>query len=104
MSDKAQFYVGQLVSHRLFHYRGVIVDVDARFMLSEHWYEVMAKTRPPKDEPWYRVLVHRAAHETYVAQRNLEADSSENPIDHPDVDRHFVGFSAGRYLTGKRVN
>ena len=36
---------------------GVVVDVDATFQGSEAWYEQVARSRPPKDQPWYRVLV-----------------------------------------------
>ena len=50
----ALFSPGELVSHRLFGYRGVVVDVDAEFSLSEEWYESVAKSRPPKDEPHLR--------------------------------------------------
>ncbi|WP_428609652.1 heat shock protein HspQ [Sedimenticola sp.] len=94
----AKWNVGQLVHHKLFGYRGVIYDVDAEFMLSDDWYEQMAKSRPPKDEPWYRVLVDGADYETYVAQCNLEPDSRHDPIEHPDVARVFKAFTGDRYL------
>ena len=54
---KADHHIGQLVHHRLFNYRGVVYDVDPVFMLPDEWYEQVALSRPPKDEPWYRVLV-----------------------------------------------
>ena len=60
MTAQAQFSIGDLVYHKLFDYRGVVVDVDPRLMLSEEWYEAVARSRPPKDQPWYRVLVHGA--------------------------------------------
>lgn len=50
---KSKFSVGDLIHHRLFDYRGVIVDIDAAFQLTDEWYEAVAKSRPPKDEPWY---------------------------------------------------
>ncbi len=71
MAAQAQFSIGDLVHHKLFDYRGVIVDVDSRLMLSDEWYETVARSRPPKDQPWYRVLVHDATPEPYVAERNL---------------------------------
>ncbi len=46
---RAQFSIGDLVDHRLFDYRGVIVDVDPNFQSTEEWYEMVAKSRPPKD-------------------------------------------------------
>ena len=50
MSDAA-FSMGELVWHRLFDYRGVVIDVDPVFMGSEEWYEQMAMSQPPKDQP-----------------------------------------------------
>jgi len=77
---RSKFSVGELIHHRLLDYRGVIVDVDSTFQSSEEWYEAVARSRPPKDEPWYHVLVHGAAHTTYVAEKNLERDESVEPI------------------------
>ena len=57
MTTNAHFSIGELVHHKLFDYRGVIIDVDPRLMLSDEWYEAVARSRPPKDQPWYRVLV-----------------------------------------------
>ena len=54
--------------------------------------------------PWYRVLVHEAMHETYVAERNLEPDTSGEPILHPLIESCFHSFSDGRYLTAGRTN
>ena len=100
----ARFSVGELVHHRLFDYRGVIVDVEAEFSLTEEWYESVARTRPPRDEPWYQVLVHGASHMTYVAERNLEPDASREPIRHPMVDEYFSGMTDGRYVRDVRSN
>ena len=100
----ARFRVGQLIQHRLFHYRGVIVDADPEFSNSEAWYEHMAKSRPPKDKPWYHVLVHDGDHVTYVAERNLEADSSAAAVDHPLVDQFFTGLEDGHYVARRAVN
>ncbi len=69
MMAKPKFFVGQIVYHSRFDYRGVVVDVDGSFQGSEAWYEQVARSRPPKDQPWYRVLVDGGEHETYVAER-----------------------------------
>ncbi len=103
-SDVAAFSVGQLVQHRLFGYRGVVYDVDATFQLSDEWYEQMARSRPPKDLPWYHVLVHTGTHMTYVAQRNLQADESSEPIDHPLVSQLFGELRDGCYEPGRKPN
>ena len=102
--QQAKFTIGQCIKHRLFDYRGVIVDVDPVFQGSDEWYEQVARTRPPKDEPWYRVLVHHAAHETYVAERNLAVDRAPGPVSHPRVDEFFSEFSDGAYRTGRPSN
>jgi len=104
LTATAKFSVGDLVHHRLFDYRGVVVDVDPRFMLSEEWYETVAVSRPPKDDPWYRVLVHNATHDTYVAERNLEPDSTLEPVSHPLVNLQFSAFRDGHYVTLAKTN
>lgn len=99
-----KFSVGQLVHHRLFDYRGVIVDVDSSFQGSEQWYQQVAKSRPPKNRPWYHVLVHGSDHSTYVAEQNLEPDSSRQPINHPVLGYFFNRFDNGRYISRRPVN
>ncbi len=96
-NSKTTFFVGQLVDHMLFDYRGVIIDVDPYFMMSDDWYQLMARSRPPKDKPWYRVLVHNSNHETYVAEQNLSDSIEKTPVNHPEVELYFSKFSEGRY-------
>lgn len=100
----ALFAPGLVIVHRLFDYRGVVTDVDATFQLSPEWYEEVARTRPPKDEPWYHVLVDGSDHSTYVAERNLRADPSPRPIEHPELDDHFDTFEDGRYVRRAALN
>lgn len=102
--NRAKFAVGDLIHHRLFEYRGVVVDVDATFRLTEDWYETVARSRPPKDKPWYHVLVDGATHTTYVAERNLERDANAEPISHPMIKQFFSGFEGGRYVSETRGN
>ena len=105
MTDsKAKFSVGELVHHLLFDYRGAIFDVDAEFQGSEEWYAQMARSRPPRNEPWYHVLVHNGTHTTYVAERNLEEDLEEDPIHHPLIKEFFDGFENSRYIIRRRAN
>ncbi len=95
---QAEFSIGEVVKHKLFNYYGVIYDVDAVFMGNDLWYKQIAKTRPPKDQPWYRVLVDGHEHETYVAQRNLE-HCEYREIDHPMLDFYFDGNDKTRYTS-----
>ena len=97
MTPKLKFFVGQIVHHNRFDYRGVVVDVDAVFSGSDEWYEAMARSRPPRDRPWYHVLVHGESHRTYVAERHLELDDSGKQIEHPELGTFFDTFADGRY-------
>ena len=95
---EAHYAVGEVICHQRFGYRGVIVDVDPQFQGSDEWYETMAKSTPPKDAPWYHVLVHDASHMTYVAERNLAHDTASTPIRHPLLRAFFDGQRDGRYI------
>jgi len=102
---RARFAIGELVQHRLFNYRGVIFDVDPQFLLTDQWYEAVAASRPPRDKPWYHVLVDGAEHTTYVAEQNLVSDGSGKPIKHPMLGDFFSEFDGVRYVgRGRRSN
>ena len=100
----ARYSIGDIVHHKLFDYRGVIVDVDPDFQLTEEWYDTVARSRPPKDEPWYHLLVHDAANSTYVAEQNLEPDNSGKEINHPMLVRFFTELKNGRYINDEKIN
>ncbi|MCP3869868.1 MAG: heat shock protein HspQ [Gammaproteobacteria bacterium] len=67
----------------------------AEFGLPDEWYRQVARSHPPKEEPWYQVLVDTTDRETYVVQRNLEADTENEPISHPRIQECFYGFKNG---------
>lgn len=91
------FDLGVIVIHKHHGYRGVIVAVDPHCMAGETWYN-SNKTQPPREQPWYHVLVHDSGGlSTYVAQSNLKEDLSGQPIDHPRLRSYFAGFKDGRY-------
>ena len=64
----------------------------------------MARSRPPKDRPWYHVLVHEATHQTYVAERNLEPDPAPAPIAHPLLGHYFDTFDGRGYRQRGRAS
>ncbi len=106
MEEKyARFAVGQVVHHLLFDYRGIIYDVDPDFSGTEEWYEEVAQSRPPKDRPWYHVLVDGESHTTYVAEKNLEpSDEDDEAIDHPLFPRLFDRYEEGRWVPLQKTN
>lgn len=99
-----KFRTGQVVHHTRLDYVAVVVDVDATFAGTEEWYERSADTRPPKDRPWYHVLVDGSKKQTYVAERHLEPVDDPEPIDHPWLRLYFDAFVEGAYVRVRRMN
>ena len=96
----AKFNIGQVVSHRLFGFRGVIYDVDPQYANTEEWYQsIPQEIRPAKDQPFYHLLAENADsyYTAYVSQQNLVSDSENGPVGHPDIEEVFDGLDEGRY-------
>ena len=91
-----KFEPGQLVCHKRYGYRGVIVDCDPKCRADEKWYQ-SNMTQPVKSQPWYHVLVDATDQNTYAAEENLQADPSGQPVQHPLLVRFFGEFVDGRY-------
>lgn len=94
----ARFRIGDVVHHKRFDYRGVVIGVDPEFRGTEAWYQLMATSQPPKNRPWYQVLPHGASHRTYVAEGNLEPDTTGEQVEHPELGRFFQSFDGERYV------
>jgi len=92
-----KFHIGQIIYHKVFNYRGVIVGIDAVFSHSEAWYYSMAISQPPKDKPWYNVLVDQSLQSTYVAERNLLTSQDSRQVDHPLLGSYFDKYDGSRY-------
>ena len=101
---EAKFQIGQIIQHKLFDYIGVVFDVDPTFQGTDEWYEHVARSRPPKDKPWYHVLMNEAAHTTYVAEQNLEPTSAPRRILHPLTDRLFSEFDGQQYKLRQKAS
>ena len=101
---EAKFSIGQIIHHQKFNYRGVIFDVDPIFSLTNEWYEEIAKSKPPKDSPWYQVLKDNSEQTTYVAEQNLTNTKSILPINHPLINYYFDNFSDGKYFSANINN
>lgn len=100
-SSSAQFRPGQLVQHRRYGYRGVVVALDLECQADEGWYQ-SNKTQPDRDQAWYHVLVHASHQVTYAAQSSLMGDPAGGEIDHPLIDRFFTEFVNGFYVRNSR--
>ena len=102
--SEVMFSIGQIVYHKLFDYRGVIIDVDYKFLGNDKWYDEMARSLPPKDKPWCHVLVNNGIDQTYVAERNLMLSKNHEAIQHPLIERYFTGLEKGCYQIKQRRN
>ena len=93
--SKAKFSVGQLVKHRNYNYRGVVLIVNETYKASEDWYKKFGKPCP-RNKPWYHVLIEGSDSSNYVAECYLKPDDELTPIDHPLL-KHFFKFNKGKY-------
>ncbi len=94
--EQPVFEPGQLVCHRRYDYRGVVVARDMACQASDDWY-YKNQTQPSRNQPWYHVLVDQTETSTYAAAENLVADTSGLPVEHPLVPHFFSNFQDGAY-------
>lgn len=96
---RGQFFIGQVVRHRLYPFRGVIVDVDPEFDNDESWWlSIPEEVRPAKEQPYYHLLAENedSTYLAYVSQQNLLPDST-GPCHHPDIRDFFGAYHNGCY-------
>ena len=95
-----KFNIGDIVRHRIYPFRGVIVDVDPEFSNTEDWYNsIPAEIRPSKDQPYYHLMAENTEtfYTAYVSQQNLVGDGENGPLEHPDLEEIFSGMDHGKY-------
>ena len=90
------FKPGQVVHHKRYGYRGVVVAYSESFDGDDSWYQ-SNQTQPDKNQPWYHLLVHGAGQVTYSAQSSLEEDLTGDQVSHPYVPFFFSEFKDGCY-------
>jgi len=87
-SDKIQvhkeplFNIGDIVKHRIYPFRGVIIDVDPEFSNTEEWYQsIPAEIRPSRNQPYYHLMAENTEtfYTAYVSQQNLVRDGENGP-------------------------
>ena len=97
----AKFKIGQVTRHRLHAFRGVVFDVDPQFAKGEVSYETLyvIEGRPRKDQPFYYLFAEseQTPYVAYVSEQNLLADTSGEPISHPQLDDMFERDAGGSY-------
>ena len=94
------FNIGDIVKHRVYPFRGVIVDVDPEFSNTEEWYQsIPAEIRPSRKQPYYHLMAENTEtfYTAYVSQQNLVGDGENGPLEHPDLEEIFSGMNHGKY-------
>ena len=85
---KPNFSVGQLVRHRRYGYRGVIVEVDTKCLAPDDWYGSNL-TQPDRFQAWYHVSsTDRTRQPTLPNQA-----SCRTMLHSPSITRLLVNFS-----------
>ena len=100
------FNIGDIVKHRIYPFRGVIIDVDPEFSNTEEWYQsIPAEIRPSRNQPYYHLMAENTEtfYTAYVSQQNLVKDGENGPLEHPDLDEMFSGIDKGKYQLRNEV-
>jgi heat shock protein HspQ len=90
LPDNPRFKEGDVIKHRLYEYRGLIVEIDSSCQAEDAWYQ-SSQTKPDRNQAWYHILVDGNQQVTYVAESNIDLDQSGNPIVHPLLNLFFYG-------------
>ena len=89
--NSQSFKTGDIVNHKTYKYRGVIVHQHLTFKGEDEWY-LSNQSQPSKHQPWYFVLVDEIQQVTYVAESNLTLDRLGKHVDHPMINLFFSGY------------
>ncbi|KAL8573556.1 hypothetical protein ACOMHN_047827 [Nucella lapillus] len=98
-----KFHVGQVIRHKRWKYRGVIIGWDYKARAPEEWLEM---NHPPdkrhwRDMPNYSILVDTrdrlSPQITYVPQENIEIIDKTQVL-HPSIDNYFEYFDGAQYI------
>jgi len=104
-SPRVKYQVGQVVRHRKWGYRGIIIGWDTIAKAPPDWFAAMEPNdRDLHDyemQPNYSVLVDTrdrpSPQRTYVPQENLEVVTKTHVI-HPAIDEYFESYDGARYI------
>ncbi|XP_064628379.1 uncharacterized protein LOC135487980 [Lineus longissimus] len=98
-----KFRVGQVIRHKRWGYRGIIIGWDETAKAPESWLQ---QNHPPgkghwRQHPNYSVLVdtrdRMQPQTTYVAEENMDVVSDTKVI-HPEIDDYFENYDGAQYI------
>ena len=91
-NDAPEFSPGDVILHKKYNYRGVIVAYDSTCQAPDQWYQ-KNQSQPNRNQPWYHVLVDGNQNVTYVAQSNLIHDQTGHPVVHGMLNLFFSCYN-----------
>ena len=91
IDEPVKFELGEVIVHKRYGYRGVIVEFDKSCKATTSWYE-SNQTQPDRKQPWYNILVDGSQQVTYVAQSNLSYETTGDPVVHGMINLFFSGY------------
>lgn len=98
---QAKFSIGQLVTVDSQELRGVIIDVDAEFSLSDESFNQLQRPAEIETQPWYKILVDGQSNAAYIAEPNLLDDDCKDEVDNPMIYDFFSDFKEGSYVSNQ---
>lgn len=100
--DANLFRRGQVVHHRLFHFRAVVADYDLECRRDDDWLATQPGN-PPRNRPWYHLLVDQSDAVAYVPEGQIEPGEFAQGVRHPLVPLFFDGEENGVYRRNKKT-
>ncbi|KAK7480727.1 hypothetical protein BaRGS_00027988 [Batillaria attramentaria] len=101
--SSVKFHIGQVIRHKRWGYRGVIIGWDPKAVAPEGW---LRQNHPPDKKYWrempnYSILVDTrdrlVPQITYVPQENIEIIVNTQVL-HPSIDNYFEAFDGAQYI------
>lgn len=102
MSKIAKFNIGDLVIHKRIRYRAIVIDVDPIFQASGKYNPQAIQHEFATRNPWYRLLVDGSSQMTYVEECQLIPDSSQEPINNPNIRNYLKKRGEGYHSASSR--
>jgi hemimethylated DNA binding protein len=100
---EVRFRIGQVIKHKRWGYRGVIIGWDSEARAPEQWLRQMHPPDKPhwRKQPNYSILVDTRdrldAQTTYVPQENIDV-LVNTQVFHPEIENHFETFDGAQYI------
>lgn len=97
----AKYNIGDIVIHKQLNYKAIIVDIDPIFQASKQYNHLVNKHPFAYENIWYRLLVDKSCHATYVKESQLTIANNDIIINNPLIDNYFTRKNGHYHPTHK---